>query len=66
MSAKPKYEMISCEHFAWRIFRRDATWYADGRAQDNKIQSLGSKDKDEALRNLKLLDEKVAYNRGLI
>jgi integrase len=66
MSAKPKYELIPCDHFAWRIFRRDETWYADGRAQHNKIQSLGTKDKDEALRNLKLLDEKVAYNRGLI
>jgi integrase len=66
MSAKPKYELIPCDYFAWRIFRRDETWYADGRAQNNKILSLGTKNKDEALRNLKLLDEKMAYHRGLI
>jgi integrase len=66
MPAKPKYELIPCEYFPWRLFRRGQVWCVDGRTSKNKIKSLGTTDKAEALRNLKRLDEKMAFERGLI
>ena len=59
---------ISVKHFTWRFFRRDGVYYADGRT--NKYQlgkhSLGTRDREEALARLKLLDQQKAVEHGLI
>ena len=50
MPKKPKYELIRCNHFSWRLSRRDEVWYADGRSNPINVgrHSLGTRDKTEA------------------
>jgi len=68
MPKKPKYELIRCIHFSWRISRRDDVWQADGRSNDPDAgrHSLGTRDKSEAMQNLHLLDGTRAFALGLI
>ena len=62
------YQLISCDHFAWRLSRRQGVWYADGRSNqlDAGRHSLGTRDKATALKELKLLDVQRAVDLGLI
>lgn len=66
--SKKQPASISAKYFTWRFFRRDGVYYADGRT--NKYQlgkhSLGTRDREEALTRLKLLDEQKAVEHGLI
>lgn len=68
MPKKPKYELIRCTHFAWRISRRKGVWYADGRTNttDAGRHSLGTRDKSEAMQLLVELDIGCAVRLGLI
>jgi integrase len=68
MPKKPKYELIPCAHFLWRISRRGKVWQADGRSNPISAgrHSLTARDKHEALRNLQQLDEARAIALGLI
>ena len=62
-----KKEKIAGQHFVWRLGLRNDTYYADGRS--NKIDvgrhSLGSGDREQALRVLKRLDLNIAIEHGL-
>jgi integrase len=68
MPKKPKYELIRCNHFAWRLSRRDGVWYADGRTNPVNVgrHSLGTRDKTEAMDLLARLDLSCAIKFGLI
>jgi integrase len=63
-----KNECIRCAHFAWRIACRGGVWYADGRSNtpDAGRHSLGTSDRDEALRLLSQLDQVRAETLGLV
>ncbi len=69
MPKKLKNEQITCCHFTWRVgTRSDGTYYADGRLKDQPKglgrQSLGTKDREEAMKELKELDGVMAYRHG--
>ena len=68
MPKKRKYEEIHCLHLSWRLKKRGEMYYADGRV--NKVNagrhSLGTSDRDEALRQLVDLDRVRAEDLGLI
>lgn len=66
MPRKPKTAPIVCEHFVWRLFRRDGVYYADGRG-GHKLgkHSLGTRDREEALANLRALDRQKAVELGI-
>lgn len=68
MPKRPKYELVQCTHFAWRLSRRAGIWYADGRTNSRNAgrHSLGTRDKAEARQLLPALDEARAYHLGLI
>lgn len=68
MPKKPKYELIRCIHFSWRLSRREEMWSADGRSNPINVgrHSLGTRDKAEALTLLHRLDEVCAVKFGLI
>jgi hypothetical protein len=53
---------IVCAHFTWNFFRRDGVWYADGRHNQPNLgkNSLGTRDRDEALSILRKLDQQKA------
>ena len=63
-----KNEQVRCLHFSWNLHQRDGVWYADGRSNSVSAgrHSLGTKDKQEALRLLPHLDTKQAEELGLI
>jgi integrase len=63
-----KYEQVRCTHFVWRLVDRNGQWYADGRSNTPNAgrHSLGTNDKDEALRLLPELDRVRAEDLGLI
>ena len=67
MPRKPKQPSIACQFFTWRLFRRDGVFYADARGGkfDLGKHSLGTRDRDEALERLKLLDRQKAVEVGL-
>ena len=67
MPRKPDRTPISCEFFTWRVFQRNGVWYADGRGGEYDLgkHSLGTRDRDEALSNLRLLDRKKAGEHRL-
>ena len=68
MPKKAKYDSIRCNHFLWRLSRRDEVWYADGRSNPINVgrHSLGTRDKAEAIQPLNRLDESCAIKHGLI
>lgn len=65
---KKQSDLINCEYFAWRLRNRKGVFYADGRfGKFNRGKhSLGTKDRDEALENLKQLDRYMAVKFGLV
>ena len=68
MPRKRKHEQVRCTHFTWVLVLRNGTWYADGRSNtpDAGRHSLGTKDKQEALRLLPELDRVRAEDLGLV
>lgn len=60
-------ELVRCRHFTWRLGRRDGVWQADGRSNHKNAgrHSLGTQDRDEALKRLHQLDAVVAADLGL-
>lgn len=67
MPRKPRQAPIVCQHFAWRLFQRDGVFYADGRTGSRNLgkHSLGTRDREEALANLRQLDRQKAIEFGL-
>jgi integrase len=65
MARKAK-ETISCEHFVWCLFRRGDVWYADGRQNRPNLgkHSLATRDRDQALEQLRRLDLHKAVELG--
>lgn len=67
MSRKPNHPPIACQYFAWNLFRRGGVYYADGRDGKYKLgkHSLGTRDPQEAIERLKIIDRKKALELGL-
>jgi integrase len=63
-----KYEQVRCSYFTWRLVNRNGKWYADGRSNSPNAgrHSLGTSDREEALRLLPELDRVRAEDLGLI
>ena len=68
MTAKANNEVHNCEYFSWRMYRRDNIYYADGRGAEIGLRrlSLGTRDRDQALKNLRILDRRKAIEVGKI
>ena len=49
------------------MFQRDGVYYADGRSGKHKLgkHSLGTRDREEAIERLKVIDRKKAVELGL-
>jgi site-specific recombinase XerD len=58
---------IACESFEWKLFTRDGVYYADSRGRPHRLgkHSLNTRDREEALRNLRVLDRRLAVQKGL-
>jgi integrase len=68
MPAKRKKERVVCKHFIWLIGQRNGVWFADGRSsnkQDPGRHSLGTRDRAEAVIQLRRLDIVKAVQLGL-
>jgi len=67
MPRKSRQPPIPCQYFTWRLFRRSGVYYADGRGgkYDLGKNSLGTRDREEALANLRRLDRQKAIELGL-
>ncbi len=67
MVKRGKNDIVRCQHFAWRLYCRKGTWYADGRSNTPCAgrHSLGVSDRKEALRLLPDLDRVRAETLGL-
>jgi integrase len=67
MSRQRTNELVSCRYFNWRLYKRGKVWCADGRSNRHNAgrHSLGTSERDEALRLLARLDVTVAVNLGL-
>jgi integrase len=66
---KPKInDEIRCAHHAWLLSLRNRIWYADGRGNTPSAgrHSLGTRDRDEAVRRLIELDRLRAEETGRI
>ena len=63
---KNQNKSVSCRYFAWRLFRRDGVYYADGRGGKHDLgkHSLGTRDREKALETLHQLDEAKAVEIG--
>jgi integrase len=70
MPRKPKQAPIVCEHFTWYLRKKTSgVYFADGRINSKHklgIPSLGTRDREEALRRLRDLDRYKAIEAGLI
>lgn len=66
MPAHRKHEYIQGQYFRWRLFRRNGVWYADGRFEELNLgkHSLGTRDKADALSQLRKLDFTKAFEHG--
>ena len=64
---KRKSKSIACTNYTWNLIQRNAVYYADGRscATNLGVKSLGTKDREEALKRLPLLDHKMAVEFGI-
>ncbi len=60
-------EEVSGEYFRWLMGQRNGIYFADGRANQPPLgrHSLGTRDKSEALTELKQLDLSMAVRQGL-
>ena len=67
MPRKPKKERIEGRYFRWLVGSRNGVYYADGRSNLRNAgrHSLGTKDREEALRALQQLDLVQAVRLGL-
>ncbi|QDT03117.1 site-specific tyrosine recombinase XerD [Rubripirellula lacrimiformis] len=68
MPKKSQPEQFTCQFFCWPIYQRpNGVWYADGRSNGAAIKrtSLGSKDREEAIAALHVLDRVQAERVGL-
>lgn len=67
MSKSSKAEIVVCEFYSWKLFERSGVYYADGRSAKTNLgkNSLGTRDRKEALANLHQLDRKMAIQFGL-
>jgi integrase len=67
MPAKRKKERIQGAFFVWLLGQRDGIFYADGRSNQHDLgrHSLGTRDRNEALENLKKLDRVKAVEAGM-
>jgi integrase len=67
MPANKKHEIVNCSYFSWRFHQRHGVWQADGRSNSPcpGRHSLGTKNRDEALKNLNRLDLVQAVKTGL-
>jgi hypothetical protein len=68
MPKKRENESIRCVHFVWRLVNRQDIWYADGRSNNPNVgrHSLGTADREEAIKQLAELDRKRAEHLGLV
>jgi integrase len=66
--AKRLTERNVCEHFSWKLFIRNGVFYADGRHNQPNLgkHSLGTRDREEALRTLHQLDRRKAVELKLV
>jgi integrase len=66
MPKKPK-EPIHCQYFTWCLFRRGGVYYADGRGGHKRLgkHSLGTRNRQQALENLRRLDRQKAVEKNL-
>lgn len=66
MARNAEKKPIACQYFTWRLFQRRGVWYADGRGkQDLGKHSLGTKNREVAIDNLKRLDQIKAIEQGI-
>src|SRR3954454_13648041 len=67
MPKKPTYPPIVCQYFTWRLIRRDGVFYADGRSANHDLgkHSLGTREREYAIDQLKKLDRQKAIDLGL-
>lgn len=67
MPRKPSRSPIVCEFFTWRLLQRDSVYYADGRTGKYNLgkHSLGTRDLEEAMNQLRTLDRRKAVELGL-
>ncbi|MBL8797083.1 MAG: tyrosine-type recombinase/integrase [Planctomycetia bacterium] len=68
MPRKPSRPPVVCQNFTWRLLERDGVYYADGRTGKLNLgkHSLGTRDPDQALINLRNLDQQKAVELGLV
>ena len=66
MSRKPAAELVQAKNFSWKLYRYGGGYYAEGRSPAAGLgkHCLGTRDEASALRRLKLLDERIAAERG--
>ncbi|MCA9032793.1 MAG: tyrosine-type recombinase/integrase [Planctomycetaceae bacterium] len=62
-----KSKIFNCTYFTWKLFKRGAVYYADGRTNSTNLgkHSLMAKEESEAINNLRLLDRAKAIELGL-
>jgi integrase len=67
MPARRKNELIQCEHFRWKLYRRKGVYCADGRSNrfDLGRHSLNTRDKEKALESLVQLNLVKCVENGL-
>jgi len=68
MGRQKSSQTIRCRYYTWKLFRRGAIYYADGRSNATNLgkHSLNSKTEENALQKLQFLDERMARKTGLI
>jgi hypothetical protein len=62
---KRQKEQIACPFFSWLLGQRNGVFFADGRSNLGR-HSLGTRDRFQAIENLKTLDRLKAVEFGLI
>lgn len=67
MPKKRTNQEITCGYFTWTLYQRDGVFYADGRGNPHRLgrHSLGTRDHDEAVTQLRELDQVHAVAHGL-
>lgn len=68
MGRQKSSQTIRCRYYTWKLFRRGAIYYADGRSNATNLgkHTLSARTEEKALQSLHRLDEKMARNAGLI
>jgi integrase len=68
MPARRKNELIQCEHFQWKLFRRNGVYWADGRSNrfDLGRHSLNTRSREKALEALTQLNLLMCIDNGLV